>query len=90
MAIWRITGLVLLAGLALFLVSLLIKLLLVALAVGLIVRIAGGFIADRFFGSRFQSQGRWQQPQIISIDNPTPTYQAIPVKAVYGRVIPIS
>lgn len=91
MVIWRIAGVALVAGLALFLVSLLIKLLIVALAVGLIVRVAGGYIASRFFGAQLgRGRGRWQQPQIISIDNPTPTYQAIPVTASYDRIIPIS
>jgi hypothetical protein len=89
MVIWRIAGVALVAGLALFLVSLFIKLLIVALAVGLIVRVAGGYIASRFFGAQL-GRGRWQQPQIISIDNPTPTYQAIPVTASYDRIIPIS
>ncbi|QKZ15259.1 hypothetical protein [Spirosoma sp. KUDC1026] len=88
MVIWRIAGIALVAGLALFLVSLLIKLVLVVLAVGLTLRIVGGYIASRFFGAQL-GRGRWQQPQIISIDNPTPAYQAIPVTASYDRIIPI-
>jgi|GEM_PF-1479777 hypothetical protein len=91
MAIWRIAGVALVAGLALFLVSLLIKLLLVALAVGLVVRIAGRYIASRFFGAQLgRGQGQWQQPQVIAIDSPTPAFRATPISATYDRVIPIS
>jgi hypothetical protein len=91
MVMWRIAGVALLAGLALFLVSLLIKLVLVALAVGLTLRIAGGFIASRFFGAQLgRGQNRWQQPQVIAIDRPVPSFRATPVSATYDRVIAIS
>jgi hypothetical protein len=85
--IWRIAGLALAAGLVLFLVSLLLKVLLVALGIGLLVRVAGARLAGgRAFG-RF-NRGPWQSSGIISIDSPG--YHSPVSQSSFARIIPIS
>lgn len=86
MNIWRIAGIALMAGLALFLISILLKLLLVALAAALVIRVVGGRLMHRFGGHR-QRMG-WSSSNIISIDNPT--YRSPMNQAAFERIIPIS
>lgn len=85
MHIWRIAGVALVAGLTLFLVSVLLKLLLVAAAAFLLVRVVGG----RLIGRNFNRLGRggWQSADIISIDNPA--YYSPMNRGGSGRIIPI-
>lgn len=66
--IWRVAGVVLAVGLALFLVSLVLKFLLVGLGLFLLVRVVGPRLAARTFGR--VGRGDWQSSDIISIDNP--------------------
>ncbi|MCX6216285.1 hypothetical protein [Spirosoma sp.] len=85
--IWRIAGLALAAGLVLFLVSLLLKVLLVALGIALLGRVVGSRLAGgRAFGR--VKHGGWQSSNIISIDNPA--YRMPINQASYARVIPIN
>ena len=85
--IWRVAGLTLAAGLVLFLVSLLVKVLLVALGVAVVVRVVGTrLMGGRAFG-RFD-RNDWQSAQIISIDNPT--YRSPMRTGSFERVIPIN
>ncbi len=83
--IWRIGGIALVAGLALFLISLLVKVVLVVLATALVVRAVGG----RFMGRSFGPVGRMGGPatDIISIDNPA--YRTPVNRLGFDRVIPI-
>lgn len=83
--IWRVAGLVLAVGLALFLLTLILKVLLVGLGAFLLVRVVGARLAGRSFG-RFD-RGGWQSSDIISIDNPT--YRSPMSIRSYERVIPI-
>lgn len=83
--IWRVAGLALAAGLVLFLVSLILKVLLVGLAAFLLVRVVGGRLAGRAFGQL--GHGGWQSSDIISIDNPT--YRSGGNRGRFERVIPI-
>jgi hypothetical protein len=85
MNMYRIAGLALVAGLALFLLSILIKLLLVAFAAVLVVRVVGGFLMSRMVGSLGRSG--WQSTQVISIDNPA--YRVPMHRVSVDRVIPI-
>lgn len=85
MKIWRIAGIALMAGLVLFLVTVLLKLLFVALAAALLIRVVGGRLMRRFAGPL--PQGRWRSDHIISIDNPT--YRS-PMWANTERVIAIN
>ena len=84
MKIWRIAGIALVAGLALFLITVLLKLLFVALAAALLIRVVGGQLMRRFAGPMLL--GRGPSNHIISIDNPT--YRS-PMWANAGRVISI-
>ncbi|AKD55530.1 hypothetical protein [Spirosoma radiotolerans] len=85
--IWRVAGLALAAGLILFLVSLIVKVLLVALGVAVVVRVVGPrLMGSRAFG-RFERTG-WQSSQIISIDNPT--YRSPMSSQSFERIIPIN
>lgn len=86
MNIWRVAGVALMAGLALFLISLLLKLLLIALGVGLLMRVVGGRLASRFFGPA--ARVGWQQTEIISIDNPI--YRSAMNRAGSERIISIN
>lgn len=82
---WRIGGLVLVAGLALFLITVLLKLLLVAAAIGLLVRVVGVRLASRLFGQ--VGRGGWQASHIIAIDSPS---HRMPMQRMaYNRVIQI-
>lgn len=75
------------AGLALFLISLLLKLLLISLATVLLVKVVAGRLAGRFYGP----MGRMGWPStdnIISIDNPT--YRSAMNRAGFERVVSIS
>lgn len=73
------------AGLALFLVSLLLKFLLVALAAFVLVRVVGRQLANRAFGSLERQQ--WPSSTPISIDNPA--YRSGQQRADFARIIPI-
>jgi len=86
MNIWRVTGTVLMVGLALFLLSLLLKLLLIAGVTVLLVRIVGGQLAGRF-GDRTGRIGT-NSTSIISIDNPI--YRPFARRAIIERVVPIN
>ena len=74
------------AALALFLVSILLKLLLVGLAVALVARVVGGRLAGRAFGSL--GRRGWQSTHIISIDNPA--YRSPMSRMTADRIIPIN
>ena len=84
MNIWRIAGLALMVGLALFLLSVVVKLLLIAAVTALIINVVGKQIARRY-GSLNGDQ--WQSTNIISIDNPA--YRSPMNRATYDRVISI-
>jgi len=85
MKIWRIAALALVAGLALFLITVLLKLLIIAVAVGLLVRVVGFRLASQVFGR--VERGNWQMNQPIAIDSPA--YRT-PVRQMgYDRVISI-
>ncbi len=87
MNIWRVAGIALMAGLALFLISLLVKLLLAVLVTGLVIRVVGGQLIGRFSGPMGRVGGR--SMDIISIDNPA--YRHSPMnRASFDRVISIS
>ena len=89
MNIWRIAGVALVAGLALFLVSVLVKLLLIALATVVLVRVIGGRLVSRSFGPRGRMGWSSTDDSIIAIDNPT--YRSAMTNQVrYERVVPIS
>lgn len=68
MKIWRIAAVAVVAGLALFLISIVLKLLLVGTALFLLVRFVGPRLIGRAFGP--VGPGNWRTPEIISIDNP--------------------
>jgi hypothetical protein len=85
MRIWRVAGVVLAAGLVLFLLSLLVKMLLIGAAIFLLVRVVGARLMGRSFGPL--GQGNWSSATIISIDNPT--YRSPVNQAGFGRIIPI-
>ncbi|WP_461078064.1 hypothetical protein [Spirosoma flavus] len=83
--IWRVAGVALAVGLALFLLTLILKVLLVGLGLFLVARVVASRLAGRTFGPI--GQGNWQQSTIISIDNPT--YRSGVTRANFERVIPI-
>ena len=74
------------AGLALFLVSLLVKLVLIAGVAFLLVRVVGGWLARRTSGQI--GRGNWPEAGIISIDNPA--FRSPMNRAGFERVISIS
>lgn len=87
---YRVAGIALMAGLALFLLSVLVKLLLIAGVTILLARIAGGYVMRRAYGQL--NRGGWQSAGIVSIDNPA--YRSPRYRAGYDRrsdalVIPI-
>jgi hypothetical protein len=92
MNIFRIGGVIFLAGLALFLISMLAKLLIVAGLAFLALRVIGRQIARRFahYGPPSVGQPYGPSTSIIAIDNPagyrTPAYGQAP----FGRVISIN
>lgn len=75
------------AGLALFLVFTLLKLLLVAVVAALLLRFIGGRLARRMFGP-FGRGSVGQSTDIISIDNPA--YRFPVNQAGFERVISIN
>ncbi|MBD2754440.1 hypothetical protein [Spirosoma validum] len=84
--IWRVAGVALAVGLALFLLTLIIKVLLVGAGLFLLARVVGPrLMGGRAFGPL--GRGGWQSSTIISIDNPT--YRSGVTRASYERVIPI-
>lgn len=86
MNIWRIAGVALVAGLALFLISILFKLLLIAGVTVVLIRVVGRQLAGRLFGQMGRVGGT--STDIISIDNPT--YRSPASWAGFDRVVPIS
>ncbi|GAB4017342.1 hypothetical protein [Spirosoma koreense] len=84
--IWRIAGVALVASLALFIISLLVKVLLIVSATALVIGAVGRKLMGRRFGQL--GQGNWRSSEIISIDNPT--YYPMERQRAYGRIIPIS
>lgn len=86
MNIWRIAGMALVAGLALFLISILFKLLLIAGVTVVLIRVVGRQLAGRFFGRMGRVVGT--SADIISIDNPT--YHSAAGWAGFDRIVPIS
>ena len=87
MNIWRVAGVALMAGLTLFLLSVLLKFLLIFGATALLVRVIGGQVARRFFG-RMERRGWLSTDNVISIDNPT--YRSAMNRGGFERVISIS
>ncbi|WP_254448572.1 hypothetical protein [Spirosoma rhododendri] len=85
MKIWRIAALALVAGLALFLITVLLKMLIIAVAVGLLVRVVGFRLASQVFGR--VERGGWQMNQPIAIDSPV--YRTPARQMAYDRVIQI-
>ncbi|UFH52433.1 hypothetical protein [Spirosoma sp. KNUC1025] len=83
--IWRVAGVALVAGLALFLITLIVKVLLVGAGLFLLARVVGARLLGRPFGPL--GRGGWQSSEIISIDNPT--YRTPMSQVSYERVIPI-
>jgi len=91
MNIARIAGVALMAGLALFLISILAKMLIIGAVAFLIVRGIGKQIARRFYGHGplGPGQGRWQSAGIISIDNPSYRVSAYQ-SSTFDRIVPIN
>ncbi|WP_020606256.1 hypothetical protein [Spirosoma spitsbergense] len=83
--IWRIAGVAVVAGLALFLLSLVVKFLLVGMGLVLLVRVVGPRLMGRAFGR--MERGGWQQANIIAIDNPA--YHSGRSTGHFDRVIAI-
>ena len=83
--IGRVAGVALVAGLALFLITLIVKVLLVGAGLFLLARVVGPRLMGRGFGPL--GRGGWQQSNIISIDNPA--YRSGVMRANYERIIPI-
>lgn len=82
---WRVAGFALVAGLALLLITLILKLLLAASVLFVLVRVAGKRLAGRAFGNL--GREGWSSADIISIDNPlyrSPGGSQSPI-----RIIPI-
>lgn len=86
MKIWRVAAIALMAGLALFLITLLVKLVVVALATFLVIRVVGGRLAGRFMAERGRMGGF--STDIISIDNPA--YRMPGNRVRFERIIPVS
>ncbi|GAB2568290.1 hypothetical protein [Spirosoma areae] len=84
--IWRVASVALAVALALFLLTLIVKVLLVGAGLFLLARVVGPRLAGRAFG-RF-GRGSWQSADIISIDNPA--YRSGGNQRSLGRIISIS
>ena len=84
--IWRVAGVALAVGLTLFLLSLVLKFLLVGLGLFLLVRVVGPRLAAGRFGR--VGRGDWQASDIISIDNPA--YRSGNYRRNADRIIAIS
>lgn len=83
---WRVAGVVLAIGLAFFLLTLILKVLLVGAVLFLIARIARAQLTGQHFGPL--GRGKGYAYDIISIDNPA--YRPQYANAHPGRVIPIN
>jgi hypothetical protein len=83
--IWRVAGVALAVGLALFLLTLIVKVLLVGAGLFLLARVVGPRLAGRAFGPI--GRGNWQSSEIISIDNPA--YRSGMKQPRFERVISI-
>ena len=83
--IWRIAGVAVMVGLALFLLSLVLKFLLIGTGLFLLVRVVGPRLMGRSFGR--MERGGWQGADMIAIDNPA--YQAGRPVGRFDRVIAI-
>ncbi|GAB4036556.1 hypothetical protein [Spirosoma gilvum] len=83
--IWRIAGVALAVGLALFLLTLILKVLLVGAGFFLLARFVGPRLIGRQYGPL--GRGNWQSAHIISIDDPA--YRSNVAYPTYSRVIPI-
>jgi hypothetical protein len=82
----RVLGVALIAGVALFLLSLIVKVLLIGAGLFLLAR----FVGPRLLGGRAYGplgRGDWQSSNIISIDDPT--YRSGVPSRSYERVISI-
>lgn len=85
--IWRIAGVAVVVGLVLFLLSLIVKFLLIGMGLFLLVRVVGPrLMGGRAFGR--MERGGWHQADIIAIDNPG--YHAGKSIGHFDRVIAIS
>ena len=82
----RVLGVAVVAGLALFLLSLVVKFLLVAAGLFLLVRVVGPRLAGRALGR--MERGGGHQSDIISIDNPG--YRYAHNAGRFDRVISVS
>lgn len=82
---WRIAGVALMVGLALFLLSVVVKLLLIAAVTAIIINVVGKQIARRYYGPL--NRGQWPATRLISIDNPT---GVVASAHQFGRIIPIN
>lgn len=81
----RVAGVALVAALALFLLSVLIKMLLIVAGIALLARV-GGRMLYRFYGPL--GPKRWNSGNIISIDNPA-GYRSPVSQPRFERVISI-
>ena len=81
----RVFGVALAVGLALFLLTLVLKILLVGGLLFLMVRVVGPRLMGRAYGSL--DRGGWQANNLISIDNPA--YRSGVPNRSYERVISI-
>lgn len=83
---WRVAGVALAAGLAFFLLTLILKVLLVGSVLFLMARIARRSLMGRNFGPI--GRGNWHAYEVISIDNPAyrPSYE----RQERDRVIPVN
>lgn len=84
--ILRVAGVALAVGLVLFLLTLLVKVLLVGAGLFLLARVVGPRLAGRHFGPL--GRGGWQSSDIISIDNPA--YRSGMNRGSFDRVISIN
>lgn len=84
--IWRVAGVALAVGVALFLLTLILKVLFVGAGLFLLARVVGPRLAGRSFGPL--GRGNWQSSDIISIDNPS--YRSYRNGGGFNRTIAIS
>ena len=82
----RVVGVALAVGLALFLLTLVLKVLLVGGLLFFFVRVVGPRLMGRMYGSGPLGRGNWQS-DIISIDNPS--YRSGVTNKKYERIISI-
>lgn len=85
--IWRVAAVALAVGLALFLLTLILKILLVGAGLFLLARVVGPrLMGRRGFGQL--GRGDWQSSDMISIDNPA--FRSGVNRGNVGRIIPIA